>query len=90
MSSLSAETTQASDEVKAMSPGRRRCLLKVQRCSAALHTVLNLVQEETDVPDMYSMKMFSEYKKSSCLLECRAEHLMQVGIALSILSRSSS
>ena len=81
VSSLSAETTQASDEVKAMSPGRRRCLLKVRSRSAALRTLLSRVQEETDVPDMYSMKMFSEYKKSSCLLECRAEHLMQVSIA---------
>ena len=26
---------------------------------------------------MYTMKMFSEYKKSSCLLECRAEQLME-------------
>ena len=59
--SLSAEHTASSDSVKSMSPTRRNCLLK----------------SETDVPGMYTMKMFSEYKKSSCLLECRAEHLLE-------------
>ena len=43
-----------------MSPNRRNCLLK----------------SETDVPEMYQMKMFSEYKKSSCYLECIADELL--------------
>ena len=41
--------------MKTMSPGRRKCLLT----------------SETDVEDMYTMKLFHEYKKSSCLLECK-------------------
>ena len=52
---LAAETTEAEAAVKTMSPGRRKCLLT----------------SETDVEDMYTMKLFHEYKKSSCLLECK-------------------
>ena len=52
---FAAETTEAEAAVKTMSPGRRKCLLT----------------SETDVEDMYTMKLFHEYKKSSCLLECK-------------------
>ena len=53
--SLRAETTVADDNVKAMSAVKRQCLLA----------------NEVSVPDMYSMKLFTEYKKASCLLECK-------------------
>ena len=52
--SLGAETTVADDNVKGMSAVKRSCLLA----------------SEVAVPDMYTMKLFHEYKKSSCLLEC--------------------
>ena len=35
------------------------------------------MKDEIDVPGMYSMKMFKEYKKSSCLLECQAQELIE-------------
>ena len=53
--SLNAETTVAEENVKGMAPYKRKCLLA----------------SETDVPDMYTMKLFQEYKKASCQLECR-------------------
>ena len=53
--SLRAETTVADDNVKSMSAIKRQCLLA----------------NEVSVPDMYSMKLFTEYKKASCLLECK-------------------
>ena len=52
--SLGAETTVADDNVKGMSAVKRNCLLA----------------SEVAVPDMYTMKLFHEYNKSSCLLEC--------------------
>ena len=52
--SLTAETTVAEDNVKSMAAVKRKCLLAT----------------EIAEPDMYTMKLFHEYKKSSCLLEC--------------------
>ena len=57
--SVSATVTEAADNVKTMSPDRRKCLLR----------------DEVDT-EMYTMKMFNEYKKSSCLLECKATELL--------------
>lgn len=54
--SLSAETLLADDNVKEMAPTRRRCLLT----------------NEINVPDMHIMQLFTEYKKSSCQLECKS------------------
>ena len=34
-----------------------------------------LLRDEIDT-DLYTMKMFNEYKKSSCLLECQATELL--------------
>ena len=54
--SLSAETLIADENVKLMAPTRRNCLLT----------------EEIDVPDMHTMQLFTDYKKSSCQLECKS------------------
>ena len=54
--SLSAETLIADENVKTMVPTRRKCLLT----------------EEIDVPDMHTMQLFTDYKKSSCQLECKS------------------
>ena len=59
--SLSAETLEADDNVKDMAPTRRKCLLT----------------HEIDVPDMHTMQLFTEYKKSSCQLECKAMSLIK-------------
>ena len=58
--SVTAEVTEADDQVRGMAPRRRKCLLR----------------PEIDT-DLYEMKMFNEYKKSSCLLECQAEELIK-------------
>ena len=54
--SLSAETLIADENVKTMAPTRRNCLLT----------------NEIDVPDMHTMQLFTDYKKSSCQLECKS------------------
>ena len=54
--SLSAEALIADENVKTMAPTRRNCLLT----------------EEIDVPDMHTMQLFTDYKKSSCQLECKS------------------
>ena len=54
--SLAAETLIADENVKSMAPTRRKCLLT----------------EEIDVPDMHTMQLFTDYKKSSCQLECKS------------------
>ena len=38
-----------------------------------------LLPEETET-ELYTMKMFKEYKKSSCLLECQARQLLKGGL----------
>ena len=54
--SLAAETLIADENVKTMAPTRRKCLLT----------------NEIDVPDMHTMQLFTDYKKSSCQLECKS------------------
>ena len=44
-----------------MHPGRRKCLMR----------------DEISIPGMYPMKMFKEFKKSSCQLECKAQYLIE-------------
>ena len=53
---MSAEALIADENVKTMAPTRRNCLLT----------------EEINVPDMHVMQLFTDYKKSSCQLECKS------------------
>ena len=57
---MSATVTEAEENVKTMTPERRKCLLRDE-----IRT------------DLYQMKMFNEYKKSNCLLECQATELLK-------------
>ncbi|XP_023328627.1 pickpocket protein 28 isoform X2 [Eurytemora carolleeae] len=60
---VSAQITESSDSVKAMSPSRRNCLLP----------------DETQVPEMnVSLGAFKEYNKANCLLECTAAAMLQL------------
>jgi len=59
---ISAQVTQPSDTVVGMAPSRRKCLLKE-----------DLVVESMGV----ETKVFAEYRKRNCLLECQAREMLR-------------